>query len=54
MSADGLYRFLMSDDNLCVTSEMFDVHQDMNQPICHYFVHSSHNTYLTGITTYNH
>jgi phosphatidylinositol phospholipase C beta len=48
MSADGLSRYLMSDENLCVKSEIFDVHQDMNQPLSHYFINSSHNTYLTG------
>ena len=48
MSADGLSRYLMSDENLCVKSEIFEVHQDMNQPLSHYFVNSSHNTYLTG------
>ncbi|XP_028393343.1 1-phosphatidylinositol 4,5-bisphosphate phosphodiesterase beta-4-like isoform X2 [Dendronephthya gigantea] len=48
MSADGLSRYLMSDENLSVKSEIFEVHQDMNQPLSHYFVNSSHNTYLTG------
>ena len=48
MSADGLSRYLMSDENLCVKSEVFEVHQDMNQPLSHYFINSSHNTYLTG------
>ena len=48
LSADGLSRYLMSDESLCVNAEMFDVCQDMNQPLCHYFINSSHNTYLIG------
>ena len=48
MSADGLSRYLMSDENLCIKSEIFEVYQDMNQPLSHYFINSSHNTYLTG------
>ncbi|XP_015782614.1 1-phosphatidylinositol 4,5-bisphosphate phosphodiesterase classes I and II [Tetranychus urticae] len=48
ISADGFLRYLMSDDNAIVAPEKFDHNLDMNQPLNHYFINSSHNTYLTG------
>uniref|UniRef100_T1J5Z0 1-phosphatidylinositol 4,5-bisphosphate phosphodiesterase n=1 Tax=Strigamia maritima TaxID=126957 RepID=T1J5Z0_STRMM len=48
LSADGFMRYLMSDDNAIVAPEKVDLNADMNQPLSHYFINSSHNTYLTG------
>eukprot|EP00794_Sanderia_malayensis_P017475 gene17475-19222_t len=49
MSIEGLTKYLMSEDNLIITPQRFlPVHQDMNAPLSHYFIKSSHNTYLTG------
>ena len=48
MSINGFYNFLMSDDNAPVFLDRLDVYQDMDQPLCHYLINSSHNTYLTG------
>ena len=45
---DGFLRYLMSDHNLILAPEKFDQNQDMDQPLNHYFINSSHNTYLTG------
>lgn len=48
LSFDGFLRYLMSDDNAIIPSEKFDLNCDMDQPLSHYFINSSHNTYLTG------
>ncbi|WKY09940.1 hypothetical protein Q1695_002358 [Nippostrongylus brasiliensis] len=48
MSGDAFLRFLMSDENSPVFLDRIDMYQDMDQPLCHYYINSSHNTYLTG------
>ena len=45
---EGFTQYLMSDENAVMYVEHLSVHQDMDQPISHYFVNSSHNTYLVG------
>ncbi|KAG9346459.1 hypothetical protein JZ751_006770, partial [Albula glossodonta] len=40
-------RYLEGEDNSIVPPERLDVIDDMNQPLSHYFINSSHNTYLT-------
>lgn len=48
LSLDGFCRYLMSDDNAPVFLDRLDIYQDMDQPLSHYYISSSHNTYLTG------
>ncbi|MCP9264716.1 Phosphoinositide phospholipase C [Dirofilaria immitis] len=48
MSGDAFLRFLMSDENAPVFLNRVELYQDMDQPLCHYYINSSHNTYLTG------
>lgn len=47
-SVEGFLRYLMGADNPIVSPEKFDLSLDMDQPLNHYFINSSHNTYLTG------
>ncbi|XP_068688405.1 1-phosphatidylinositol 4,5-bisphosphate phosphodiesterase beta-1-like isoform X3 [Montipora foliosa] len=47
-SVQGLTRYLMSDDNFVINPDRLPLNQDMTHPISHYFISSSHNTYLTG------
>ena len=48
ISKEGLTEYLLSDENAPVFLDRLDVYQDMDQPLCHYYVNSSHNTYLIG------
>ena len=48
MTKDGFIRYLMSDENSPVFLERLDVYMDMDQPLAHYYINSSHNTYLSG------
>ena len=48
MSKDGFTRYLLSSENCMIKKEHLDVYQDMDQPLSHYFISSSHNTYLEG------
>jgi hypothetical protein len=45
---EGLTNYLMSDENAPVFLDRLDIYQDMDQPLPHYYINSSHNTYLTG------
>ena len=44
----SLFSFLRSRDNSAIDPEHETVYQDMTQPLSHYFINSSHNTYLEG------
>uniref|UniRef100_A0A1I8FEJ5 phosphoinositide phospholipase C n=1 Tax=Macrostomum lignano TaxID=282301 RepID=A0A1I8FEJ5_9PLAT len=48
ISIAGFYRYLMSDDNAPVFLDKLEIHHDMDQPLSHYYINSSHNTYLIG------
>ncbi|XP_005100848.3 1-phosphatidylinositol 4,5-bisphosphate phosphodiesterase beta-4 isoform X1 [Aplysia californica] len=48
LSQDGFCRYLMSDENAPVFLDRLDIYMDMNQPLAHYIINSSHNTYLVG------
>ncbi|CAK6963725.1 -phosphatidylinositol 4%2C5-bisphosphate phosphodiesterase delta-4 [Scomber scombrus] len=46
MSLDGFQMYLCSQEGSIFKPEHVDLHQDMSQPLSHYFISSSHNTYL--------
>ncbi|XP_028858393.1 1-phosphatidylinositol 4,5-bisphosphate phosphodiesterase beta-4 isoform X2 [Denticeps clupeoides] len=48
ISSDGFCRYLMSDENAPVFLDRLELYQEMDQSLAHYFISSSHNTYLTG------
>ncbi|NXP10217.1 PLCZ1 phosphodiesterase, partial [Thinocorus orbignyianus] len=46
MSFEGFIRYMNSEDCSIFKTEHRAVYQDMNHPLCDYFISSSHNTYL--------
>lgn len=48
LTKDGFIRYLMSDENAPVFLDRLDQYMDMDQPMSHYYINSSHNTYLSG------
>lgn len=50
LSFDGFLRYLMSDDNPIIAASKLEISnpETMEHPLAHYFINSSHNTYLTG------
>ncbi|CAG8455021.1 8033_t:CDS:10 [Paraglomus occultum] len=48
MTLEGFNTFLVSSDNSIFAPEHSKIFQDMNQPLSHYYINSSHNTYLLG------
>ncbi|XP_046860493.1 inactive phospholipase C-like protein 2 isoform X2 [Xenia sp. Carnegie-2017] len=46
MGIDGFTKYLLKSTNELFDSDCANVTQDMNQPLSHYFIASSHNTYL--------
>ncbi|NWI76379.1 PLCD4 phosphodiesterase, partial [Dryoscopus gambensis] len=46
LSADGFLMYLCSPEGSIFNPQHRALWQDMSQPLCHYFISSSHNTYL--------
>lgn len=47
MTLDGFMMYLLSPNGAALDPAHMCVFQDMDQPLAHYFISSSHNTYLT-------
>uniref|UniRef100_A0A4W5KF80 Phosphoinositide phospholipase C n=1 Tax=Hucho hucho TaxID=62062 RepID=A0A4W5KF80_9TELE len=47
MTQNGFTMYMLSLENDVFNPDHTRVHQDMTRPLAHYFISSSHNTYLT-------
>uniref|UniRef100_A0A8K9XX04 Phosphoinositide phospholipase C n=1 Tax=Oncorhynchus mykiss TaxID=8022 RepID=A0A8K9XX04_ONCMY len=47
MTQNGFTMYMLSQENDVFNPDHARVHQDMTRPLAHYFISSSHNTYLT-------
>ncbi|CAM9838112.1 unnamed protein product [Lampetra planeri] len=48
LGIDGFTNYMRSPEGDIFNMEHYKLNQDMKQPLSHYFIASSHNTYLTG------
>ncbi|XP_056155715.1 LOW QUALITY PROTEIN: 1-phosphatidylinositol 4,5-bisphosphate phosphodiesterase eta-2a [Lampris incognitus] len=48
LGIDGFTNYMRSPEGDIFNPEHYEVNQDMSQPLCNYFIASSHNTYLMG------
>ncbi|XP_063122674.1 1-phosphatidylinositol 4,5-bisphosphate phosphodiesterase delta-4 isoform X4 [Rattus norvegicus] len=48
LSKDGFLSYLCSADGNIFNPDCLPIYQDMTQPLSHYYINSSHNTYLLG------
>ncbi|XP_049469280.1 1-phosphatidylinositol 4,5-bisphosphate phosphodiesterase beta-2 isoform X4 [Panthera uncia] len=48
LSPEGMVWFLCGPENSVLAQDKLILYQDMTQPLNHYFINSSHNTYLTA------
>uniref|UniRef100_A0A8C4SJB8 Phosphoinositide phospholipase C n=1 Tax=Erpetoichthys calabaricus TaxID=27687 RepID=A0A8C4SJB8_ERPCA len=48
ISVDGFMRYLSGEENGVIPPEKLDLNEDMSFPLSHYFINSSHNTYLSA------
>uniref|UniRef100_A0A3Q2FUX1 1-phosphatidylinositol 4,5-bisphosphate phosphodiesterase n=1 Tax=Cyprinodon variegatus TaxID=28743 RepID=A0A3Q2FUX1_CYPVA len=48
ISMEGFTRYLNGEENSIIPPEKLDQSEDMTFPLSHYFINSSHNTYLTA------
>ena len=52
LTGKGLMEYLASEENNVIDIDHLNQNDDMSQPMCHYYINSSHNSYLTGIKSF--